>query len=131
MSTSRKQRATRPRPSLLWRAFVVLGLGTMAAVTVDDRAWERFRNATGDAVSRDQVRQLLLGTLAVHAGESLLAFRRARRSGVGHPLRWSLATMVWGFPVLRRLRKAGKLAAGNGSVTELVGAGGGDLAAAA
>lgn len=103
----------------------------MAAVTVDDRAWERFRNATGDAVSRDQVRQLLLGTLVVHAGESLLAFRRARRSGVGRPVRWSLATMVWGFPVLRRLRKAGKLAGEGGSVSELAGSAAAELAAAA
>lgn len=100
--------STRTRPGILWRLFVLTGVGTMAAVTVDDRAWEKFRDATGDSIPRDTVRSMLVGTAALHAGESLLAVRSARRSGVGHPLRWGLSTLVWGFPVLRRLRKAGK-----------------------
>lgn len=102
--------ATRTRPNLLWRLFVVAGVGTMAAVTVDDRAWEAFRDATGDTIPRAQVRQLLVGTAVVHAGESVLAFGRARRAGLAHPGRWALSTLVWGFPVLGRLRRARKAA---------------------
>ncbi len=29
-----------PRPNLLWRLFVLIGLGTAGAVTVSDEAWE-------------------------------------------------------------------------------------------
>jgi hypothetical protein len=96
----------RPRPGLLWRLFVLGGVGTMAAVTVNDEAWEQFRGVTGDSVSREQVRQLLVGTAAVHAGEAVLTLLRARRIGVAHPWRWAFANLVWGFPVMFRLGRA-------------------------
>jgi hypothetical protein len=104
----------RTRPNLLWRLFVLGGVATMGAVTVDDRAWERFRDLTGDTVPRDRVRQLLVGTAVVHAGESVLALGVARRAGVGSPWRWALSTFVWGFPVLGRLRRARRSVAGAG-----------------
>ena len=35
-------------------------------------------------------------------------WRSTRRRGDAGPFRWALSTFVWGFPVLRRLRKARK-----------------------
>jgi hypothetical protein len=96
----------RPRPNLLWRLLVLGGVGTMTAVTVNDEAWEQFRDLTGDSVSREQVRQVLVGTAAVHAGEALLTLVRAKRIGVAHPWRWAFANLVWGFPVMFRLGRA-------------------------
>jgi len=102
---------TSPRPNLLWRLFVVVGIGTMTAVTVDDSAWEAFDDATGGTLNRDAIRTMLVGTAALHAAEGASAYVAARRSGVARPARWGLATFMWGFPVLFRLRKAERLAA--------------------
>ncbi|MEI2697523.1 MAG: hypothetical protein V9E94_03975 [Microthrixaceae bacterium] len=38
------------RPNILWRLFVVAGVGTAGAVTVSDEAWEQLKNVAGDAV---------------------------------------------------------------------------------
>ena len=90
-----------PRPNLLWRLFVLGGLGTAGAVTFSDEAWEQWQNVAGDAVPREAMRSVFLGSVGLHATESVFAYGSARR-----------ATLLWGFPVLRRLRKAKRLAAG-------------------
>lgn len=99
MNTSR-------RPSLLWRLFVLLGVGTLAAVSFSDAAWERWRGVLGDTVPRDTIRNVTAGTVGLHAVEASVAFVSAKRHDVPQPGRWALSTLVWGFPVLRRLRKA-------------------------
>lgn len=96
----------RPRPNLLWRLFVVIGLGTLVLLSVSDDAWDRWRDAVGDVVPRAAIRRLVVGTLGVHALEAMLAFGRARRAGLDHPGRWALSTFLWGFPVLSRLGRA-------------------------
>jgi hypothetical protein len=96
----------RPTPNLLWRAFVLIGMGTLTVLSTNDQAWDRFRDATGGSVPRQTIRQVVLGTLGIHAVEGLLASARARRSGLAHPARWGLSTFLWGFPVLRRLGRA-------------------------
>jgi hypothetical protein len=102
---------TSPTPNLLWRLFVLVGMGTMGAVTVDDSAWEAFDDATGQTLSRDAIRALFIGTVAVHSAEAMSAYGSARRAGVRRPLRWGLSTFMWGFPVLLRLRRAKRQAA--------------------
>jgi hypothetical protein len=95
-----------PTPGLLWRTFVITGVGTMTAVTVDDRAWEAFSDATGGAVKRDAISRLLIGTAVLHTVEGILAYRSAKKAHLRRPTWWGLSTLIWGFPVIARLRKA-------------------------
>jgi hypothetical protein len=100
-----------PRPNLLWRLFVLVGLGTAGAVTLSDEAWEQWHNVAGDTVPRDVMRSVFLGSVAVHVAESGAAYAAARRSGLERPGRWARSTLLWGFPVLLRLRRATRSAA--------------------
>lgn len=101
-----------PRPNLLWRLFVLGGLGTAGAVTYSDEAWEQWRNVAGDNVPREVMRSVFVGSVGLHAAEGVFAYGSARRAGLRRPSRWALSTLLWGFPVLLRLRKAKRLAAG-------------------
>ncbi|MEZ5237974.1 MAG: hypothetical protein R2716_03150 [Microthrixaceae bacterium] len=38
-----------------------------------------------------------------------MSYSMARRAGLDKPRRWAFATLVWGFPVQRRLRKARRM----------------------
>ena len=96
------------RPSLAWRLFVIAGVGTSVAVSVSDEAWEKWQSVAGDTIPRDTFRSLAAGTAAVHAAEATFSYAGARRAGLDHPLRWALSTLLWGFPVMRRQRKARK-----------------------
>lgn len=95
-----------PRPTLLWRAGVLCGLGTATVLSVDDDAWEAFDEATGRTTSRDAIRALVAGTVVVHVLEAAAAYRSARRAGLHRPGRWGRATLLWGLPVLLRLHRA-------------------------
>ncbi len=95
-----------PTPGLLWRIFVLTGVGTMTAVTVDDRAWEAFSDATGGAVKRSTISGVLVGTAGIHAVEALATYRSAKKAQLNRPMWWGLSALLWGFPVMRRLRKA-------------------------
>lgn len=85
---------------------MVIGLGTLVLLSVSDDAWDRFRGAVGDVVPRSAIRRLVVATVGVHAVEAIVTFGRARRAGLEHPGRWALATFLWGFPVMARLRRA-------------------------
>ena len=93
------------RPSILWRLFVVVGVGTMSALTFSDAAWEKWHSAVGERPTRDQVRSLLFGTLGIHAAEAAVTFGRARRAGVDGAGTWALSNFLWGFPVMNRFRR--------------------------
>lgn len=97
------------RPSLLWRLFVLSGMSTMIAVSVDDNAWEAFDDATGGAVDRDTIRATTGAAVGLHVLEAIAACFMARRAGLAKPRKWVTATLLWGFPVLRRLRKARRM----------------------
>jgi len=107
----KSESAISPRPNLLWRLFVLTGIPTMVVLSINDDAWARWEDTVGDAVPRERIRGLAIGTAAVHVTESAFVYRSARRSGVPKPGRWALATLVYGFPVLGRLRKAKRAAA--------------------
>ena len=93
-------------PSLAWRLFVVVGVSTSVALTVSDPAWEKWKSVAGEKLPRQAVRSLLVGTAAIHSAEAASSYVSARRSNLEQPGRWALATFLWGFPVMRRLRKA-------------------------
>ncbi len=95
-----------PRPNLLWRLFVLIGLGTAGAVTVSDEAWERWQGIAGDTIPRDAMRSIFVGSAALHVAESGIAYTAAKRGGLERPGRWARSTLLWGFPVLLRLRRA-------------------------
>ncbi len=95
-----------PRPNLLWRLGVLTGLGTLTTLSVSDTAWQQWEENVGDAVPRSTMRNLVVGTVAVHAVEAVAALRSARAAGLDRPGRWARLTFLFGFPVLLRLRKA-------------------------
>lgn len=100
--------SVRRQPSLLWRAFVVVGVGSLAAASLSDGAWEKVEDTVGDTIPRSTIRTIFFGTVGVHVLESLFVFRSTRRRGDAGPARWAFWTFVWGFPVMGRLRTARK-----------------------
>jgi hypothetical protein len=94
------------RPGLLWRLFVLAGVGTCTAVAVNDDAWERWTATFGDAIPRERFKNLVVVTAGLHAVEAVGAYSSARGAGLDRPGRWFRSTLLWGFPVLRRLRSA-------------------------
>lgn len=108
----------RPRPNLLWRLFVILGIGTLTTLSVSDEAWEKWEENVGDAVPRSTIRSVLLGTLGLHFLEALVTARRARSAGLEKPASWGLSAFLWGFPVMLRLGRA-RRAELTGSTTDL------------
>ncbi|MFV0317860.1 MAG: TMEM254 family protein [Microthrixaceae bacterium] len=98
------------RPSLLWRLFVLGGVGSMVAISVDDNAWEAVDEMSGGVVDRDVVRAATVGVVGLHMVDSLIAWRSARKAGLERPCRrWAISALLWGFPVLRRVRKARRM----------------------
>lgn len=100
--------SVRRQPGLLWRLFVLVGVGVLAALAFSDDAWEQFEDLVGDTVPRGRIRAILFGTIALHVLEALVVLRSTRRRGDSGPIRWAIATFVWGFPVMGRLRTARK-----------------------
>ncbi len=100
--------AVRRSPNLLWRLFALTGIGTMAVLVLSDDVWERVEDTVGDVVPRSTIRNVLAGTVGVHVLEALLVHRSARKHGVDHPMRWAFTTLLYGFPVAFRVRKAAK-----------------------
>ena len=95
-----------PTPNIIWRLFVLGGLGTLGAISVNDDAWETFDDLTGGLISREMARVTLAGALALHTTEAMSAWPAARKAGLRHPAWWSLSTLLWGFPVLLRLHRS-------------------------
>ena len=92
------------RPSLAWRLFVVTGVGTSVAVSVSDEAWAKWKSVAGEKIPREVMRSIAAGTAAVHVTEAGATYVSARRGKVARPGRWALSTLLWGFPVMLRLR---------------------------
>lgn len=107
---SKTDKAISPRPSLLWRLFVLTGMSTLIAVSVDDNAWDAFDDATGGATDRDTLRAITGAAVGLHLGEAVAACVLAKRSGLDKPRKWAFAALLWGFPVHRRLRRARRAA---------------------
>jgi len=98
-------RAPIDRPSLAWRAFVIIGVGGLKALSLSDRAWEVWEENVTDALPRSTVRQMLTATLVLHLAEAGIALRWARRGGLDHRGAWARTTLFYGFPELRLLRR--------------------------
>ncbi len=65
----------------------------------------------GETVSRETLKSVFVGSVGLHVAEGAFAYLSARSGGVAKPGKWARSTVLWGFPVLLRLRKAKRLAA--------------------
>jgi hypothetical protein len=104
-------RAPISRPSLLWRGFVLGGVGTMKVLSLSDTAWEWWEDNVTDTIPRSVIRGAVAGTVVVHVAEAAVARRWARAAGIDHAGAWVRTTALYGFPELRHLRRA--IAAGH------------------
>lgn len=107
--TAKTDKPISRRPSLLWRLFVLSGMSTVIAVSVDDNAWEAFDDVTGGSFDRDTIRATAGAAVGLHILEAIAACLMARRAGLDRPRKWAASTLLWGSPVLRRLRKARRM----------------------
>lgn len=101
-------------PSLWWRAFVVVGGGTVVAVAYSDSAWEKWEDIAGDAVPRETFKNLANGSIGLHVAEAFGAYIGAKRANLDKPGRWAFSALLWGFPVHRRLANERRAAYGKG-----------------
>ena len=91
-------RAPIERPSILWRAFVVVGVGTMKLLSLYDPAWEWWEKNVTTAIPRRTIRTVLTVTIAVHVMEARATRRVAREAHLDYVPARVLSTLVWGFP---------------------------------
>ena len=98
-----------PRPSLLWRLSVLAGVSTLEVLSFSDAAWEAWEERVGDAIPRDALRGILAATYATHLVEAAAAYGMAKGAGLENPGRWARTTLLYGFPVFSRLRRAKRL----------------------
>ena len=99
-------RAPIKRPNLLWRGFVIGGVGTLKVLSLSDAAWEWWEDNVTDAIPRSTIRGILAGTVVVHVAEAALVRRWVRASGIDHGGAWVRTTALYGFPELRHVRRA-------------------------
>jgi hypothetical protein len=95
------------RPSWGWFALLDGGIIALIVLAATPEAHQAVSNSVPAPVtlpSQRACRQLLIGTAVIHAAESMMAGRMARRRGLT-PNGWRLQTLVVGFPSLRALRR--------------------------
>ena len=91
-------RAPIQRPSLLWRVFVLTGIGTMKVLSIYDPAWEWWEKNVTTAIPRRTIRAVLAGTIALHFLEARATRRVAREAHLDYVPARVFSTFVWGFP---------------------------------
>lgn len=99
-------RAPIDRPNLVWRGFVLTGVGTMKVLSFSDTAWEWWEENVTDAIPRSVIRGVLVGTVAVHAAEALSVRRTGKRADLAHRGAHTRSTMAYGFPAYRKAKRA-------------------------
>lgn len=99
-------RAPITRPNVLWRGFVIGGVGTLKVLSLSDTAWDWWEDNVTDVVPRSTYRAVLGATVAVHLAEAALVGRWTRRAGLDHRGAWIRTTALYGFPELRHVRRA-------------------------
>jgi hypothetical protein len=93
------------RPSLFWFVLLDGGIVVLARLALSPRAHEQASEmSSGKLPPRPALRNLLVATAVIHAGEAMVAGRMARRRGLS-PRGWRLQTFIVGFPSLLKLRR--------------------------
>jgi len=98
--------APSPTPSLPWRVFALTGIGTMKFLSLSDTAWEKWEAAMPATPPRKAIRTMWASTVALHVAESVVVHRKASAAGLASPGRWAFNTLLYGFPVMRRVNAA-------------------------
>jgi hypothetical protein len=103
---ARAPRSGVTRPSVYWFLLLDGGIVVLAKLALSRTAYRKAGQIAGGALPpREVLQSMLVGTAIIHAGESLVAGRLARRRGL--PARgWRLQTFIVGFPSLLALRKS-------------------------
>jgi len=99
-------RAPIERPSLLWRGFVITGVGTMKALSFSDTAWEWWEENVTDKIPRNAIRGVLAATLTVHLMEARATRRLARDADLDYIPARVMSTFAWGFPAYFATKRA-------------------------
>jgi hypothetical protein len=94
------------RPARWWSLAIQPGLSALVAASVSPRAYDALAGlAPGATPPRRTLQRITAGLAVLHAGEAVVAYRRARAAGmVRSAPRWALNTLISGFPVLLKLR---------------------------
>jgi hypothetical protein len=100
------------RPPWGWFALLDGGIAALTLLAWADKVREAVTHLSPVPLpTQSLARRLLVGTVAIHLAEGLIAARRARLGGL--PSRgWAAQTFVVGFPSLLALRR--RLADGEG-----------------
>ena len=99
-------RADIDRPTLLWRAFVLVNVPALGVLSVSDPAWEAWEDNVTHTIPRSVIRTLFVGTIGIHLVEALVVRRMAKRAGVEDVGAWTRTALLYGFPTFTRLRRA-------------------------
>jgi hypothetical protein len=93
------------RPHWGWFALLDGGIVALTILATSPKAHEAVSEAVPVPLPSHQAcRQMLVGTAVIHAAESVVAGRMARRRGLA-PGGWRRQTLLVGFPSLRVLRR--------------------------
>jgi len=85
--------------------FVIGGIGTLEVLSLSDAAWAWWEQHVTASLPRRTVRSVAAGAVLVHGAEAVVANRRATRGGLDHVGSWTFTTLLYGFPVLARIRR--------------------------
>ena len=96
--------ALRERVHLGWWVFVLGGMGLLALLAFDARAYALWCAVATPALRQTHLRGLLIVALLGHLAEAIYAFRVAHRAGLQHEaVMWRVQTLAVGYPSLRLL----------------------------
>ncbi len=94
------------RPSWWWFLLLDGGIVILTTLALRKTSYDRAEAMTGDVLpSREVLQALLVATAFIHASESLVAGRMARRRGL-RARGWRLQTLIVGFPSLLALKRS-------------------------
>ncbi len=93
------------RPALVWYLLFEPGIAAMVVLSVSDRAYAAAAELV-PVPPRQVIRALAVGTVVLHVGESIAAYRMARHRGMnGSARRWAVDAAIVGFPSLLKMAK--------------------------
>lgn len=91
------------RPHLGWWLAILLGLGLTFTLALSEDAYAAWTTHLGWMLPRAVVQGIAAVAAALHVGEGVYAYVRARRAGLPTARGWGLQTLLLGYPSLRLL----------------------------
>lgn len=91
------------RPHVGWWIAVLGGLGLLFALAFSGSAYAWWRGTLGPMFPREVLQAIAAGAIALHVGEGIYAWHRARGAGLPTAGGWFRQTLTLGYPSLRLL----------------------------